>query len=260
MPAKRWEDDFRMDAITASIALFPREIPEDVHDAGSSFCLPARDRPMVGFTPGKLSLVLLIAGFLLLGIAVFVLAPSDKDANPDDHLSLVASLLVGLTGMMCFFIPAVFDKPIAKMFLGSRGSELQERAGSQKLLSAELANGDPSQQEIAIDADDNVLVFADERGKRLIIEGLAARYHIRQQDVIAVEPFVFTNYIGASIHFRLDEQTSLLIALARVSLLYEVTRQLPFLGFLRKRIKNRILDKVLPAIKPPVLMAEVIEQ
>lgn len=260
MAAKQWNDDFRSDAIMESIAMFPGEIPEDVHDSGQSFCLPMRDRPMIGFTPGKLMLVVLVLGFALMGLAAWVISRVDIDADdPGSTLTIVGAMMLGLTGFMCFFVPAIFDKPVAKCFLGSRGKELQHRAGSDDLLSAELANGDPSKQGIAIDADDNVLVFPDKQNKRLLIEGLAARYQIRSEDVIAVQPFVYTNYVGASIHYRINGQTDLWIALARVSLLYELTRQLPFLIFLRKRIKNRILDGVSEAIEPPVMMAELID-
>jgi hypothetical protein len=86
-----------------------------------------------------------------------------------------------------------------------------------------------------------------------LIEGLAARYHIRSEDVLAVQPFVHNNYVGASVRYRMGGNTDLLIALARVSLLYELTRQLPFLIFLRKRFKNRILDKISEPLEPAVL-------
>jgi hypothetical protein len=69
MAAKTWSDDFRIDAINASMAMFPGEIPSDIQDCGRSFCLPTRERPMMGFTPGKLMFVFLVLSFALMGLA-----------------------------------------------------------------------------------------------------------------------------------------------------------------------------------------------
>ena len=72
------------------------------------------------------------------------------------------------------------------------------------------------------------------------MEGVAARYMIRAADVADLRPFQFMNYNGAKITFRIDDKTSLTIAIARVSLLLELARQAPVLFFLRKLIRNRI--------------------
>ncbi len=75
-----------------------------------------------------------------------------------------------------------------------------------------------------------------------IVRNAGARYLIRAEDVADFRPFQFMNYVGAEITFRISEEVSLSIAIARVSMLLELTRQLPFLFFLQKRIKNRIFD------------------
>ncbi len=242
MAAKSWETDFRYAAIQASLKLFTDDIPADVHSLPRSFVLPIAARPVIGFTPGKLTLVLLVVGFAFLGMAVWIM-PGDKKGDPGDPVLVTLAVLCTLSGMGCFFVPAIFSRSIASWFVGTRGRELRKRAGAMKLRSAELSNGDLGRQRLAIDGDDYVLIYMDATSRRLLIEGVAARYQIRGEDVRFVRTFIFENYIGAQICCRIDDQTDLLFAIARVSLAYEVTRQLPFLFFMRKWIRNRLCEE-----------------
>ncbi|TWT79114.1 hypothetical protein CA13_05110 [Planctomycetes bacterium CA13] len=245
MAAKTWEADFRYPAIQSSLELFPNAIPDDIFTIPKSFCLPIAARPVVGFTPGKAMLVFLVVGFALLGLAVWLTSLVEKEGPfMESVLPMVVGSLCGILGVGCFFAPSLFDKQLVSMFLGDRGSELRRYASATGVRSAELSDGDLTKQAISIDGDDFVLIYMDQENRRLLIEGISARYQIRSEDVVSVEPFVFTNYIGAQICCRIDEQTDLLFAVARVSLLFEITRQLPFLKFLRKRIQNKLLEEI----------------
>ena len=241
MAAKTWSDDFRSSAINSSISRLPDRNEDDVFGWPSSFCLPVSDRPVVGFTPGKLTLILLALGFVLLGLAVWL------TGNEDDPAAwrMILAAASGISGMACFFAPAVFAKQIAFLFLQQRGWRLHSMASPEKLMTSELSDGAVGKQKIEIDGDDYVLIFMDKANQRILMEGIAARYQIRSEDVISVEDFMFINYVGARIRCRIGEDAELCFAIAKVSILFELTRQLPFLIFLRKRIRNRLLEESL---------------
>ena len=76
------------------------------------------------------------------------------------------------------------------------------------------------------------------------MEGTGARYRIRAEDVKFLASFQILNYVGAELVCRINGDAKLRFAVARVSTLLEITRQLPFLFFLRKRIGNKVLDLV----------------
>ena len=73
MAAKTWETDFRYQAIQESIKLVRSENAGDIFRSRSSFCIPIANRPIVGWTPGRLFIVFLVLGFGLL-IAAAILA------------------------------------------------------------------------------------------------------------------------------------------------------------------------------------------
>lgn len=249
MVAKTWESDFRWAAITASIRKFGDEIPDDIFHLRESFCLPVAERPIVGFSPGKVMLIALVLGFALLGGGAWIASTLDEGANdPRSALVLAVAALSSLSGMAMFFLPTVFDRRLVSFFLRNRGRDLLHRTGDGTLLTAEISNADDSAMKISIDGDDHALIWADRTSRRLIIEGVAARYHICEEDVVRIAPFVFVNYVGADISYRIDDDIVLRIAIARVSSLLELTRQLPFLAFLRKRIRNRVLDEVTASV------------
>ena len=110
-------------------------------------------------------------------------------------------------------------------------------------MAAELSNADRSKMKISIDGDDHVLVLFDEDSRRLVIEGIGARYQMRAADV-HVEPFEFMNYVGADITCRIDSQTQLRVAIARVSMLLELIRQLPFSVLLAQADLQPVADEL----------------
>ncbi|KAA5547070.1 hypothetical protein FYK55_01230 [Roseiconus nitratireducens] len=241
MAAKTWESDFRYPAMQASVRKFRDDFPDDLFATEESFCVPVGDRPVRGWTPGKTMLVALVLGFALLGGGVAILSFVDEEAD-DISATLLTLLAVtsSLSGIAMFFLPLLLDRYLVAWCIGWRGKELLDQPDGD-VFAAEVSDTDRTRMKIQIDGDDYVLVRMDETQGRLWIEGVSARYQVQRRDVLAIEPFQFMNYLGAELEYRIDDETSLRIAIARVSMLWEVTNQLPFLAFLRKRIPNRPL-------------------
>jgi hypothetical protein len=242
MAAKNWESDFRYAAIRASIEKLSSQPEVELFDTPGSVCVPIAKKPVVGLTPGKVMVVCLVLGFVFLGGAVFLTGSAERNKNrgrPAAAWIVPVGSVMGVTGISLFFAPVVFDRWIVRFVVGSRASELVRRRG--KLLCAEISDTDRSKMTVSIDGDDYVLLLADQDHRRLLIEGIAARYMIRSSDVTDLQPFQYLNYVGAELTYRIDDQTTLSLAIARVSMLLELTRQVPVLFFLRRLIRNRIL-------------------
>ena len=240
MAAKTWEKDFRYRAMQASVKKFEPTMPEDLYEIQESFCVPVGERPVSGWTPGKTFLLAIVLGFALLLGGVLILSAVDEEAQ-DIKSTVLTTLAVccSLSGIAMFFVPLMFDRKLVAWCTGERGSELLQTGG--EILTAEISDSNPAKQKIEIDGDDYVLMKLDSKHRRLQIEGISARYQILRDDVVSIDPFLFMNYLGAVVDYRIDDTTRLKIAVARVSTLYEVTRQIPILFFVRKKIKNRIL-------------------
>lgn len=246
MAAKTWEQDFRYGGITASVGLVGPEYDDDPFSYPGSFCLPIAERPIIGITPGKVMIAAMFLGFALLIGAIMLIStvPDGKELDTwPSTIKLIVSCLIGLSGIGCFFVPLVFDGFLIGKMLGDRGHDLVARSSGSKLLSGELSDADVSKQTISIDGEDHVLVWVDQRNRRLLVEGLGARYQVLANDVTAFAPFQFMNYIGVDLTYKIGN-TNQRVAIARVSLLYEFTRQMPLMGFLQRRIKNRLYDEI----------------
>lgn len=241
MAAKTWEIDFRYRAICESVNCIGDEHVDDLFSFPGSFCVPVAEKPIVGWTPGRVFLIALVLGFACLGAAVFIGGKAERNANrglAKNAAMLPLGVCLAVTGIALFFLPVMLDRSIMKFLLGSRGAALARLPGGA--LCAEVSDADRAKMKLSIDGDDYVLLLADHANRRLLMEGVAARYMIRAADVADLRPFQFMNYHGAEITFRINDKTSLTIAIARVSLLLELTRQAPVLFFLRKLIRNRI--------------------
>lgn len=250
MAAKTWESDFRYEAICASVKELDGDHADDLFNFPGSFCAPVAKRPIVGWTPGRIFVISLVLGFLLMGAGVFMAGKAERDAKrgkAKNGLVLPIAASLSLAGVSLFFLPVLLDRFIMKVLVGSRGAKLRCRPGD--LLCAEISDTDRSKMKVTIDGDDYILLLADYVHGRLLIEGIAARYMLRAADVTDLQPFEFMNYVGTEITFRINDETSLSLAIARVSLLLEITRQLPVLFFLRKLIKNRILAVCTQALR-----------
>lgn len=243
MAAKTWDQDFRKAAIQASLRKLGPEYRDDPFRYDGSFCLPVGEKPVPFWTPGKFSLMALVVGFglLILGV-VIITAAEDSAGNMDPILAAVATLC-SLSGIATFFIPVKGDKLILRRMLGDRVRSRVDKFDSDHIATSELSPPGPEGQKLSIDGDDHVMIFFDDENRRIMIEGIGARYQIRAQDVYSLTSFDFMNYIGAAITYHIDENTTLEIAVARVSLMTEFIRQAPFLFFARKWIKNPLLEK-----------------
>lgn len=242
MAAKTWEDDFRYSAIQASIHRIRESGAKDPLDYEGSFCVPVAQKPAVGWTPGKISLVLLVLGFACLASGAGLATLAERMDGPQSAAVLAIGVCLSLSGFAMFFVPSKFDKQIIRFLVGDRASHLFERAGAgEELLSSELSRAD-NKITVSVDGDDHVLILVDKTRRELLLEGTGARYRIRAEDVSYLAPFQFMNYVGAEIRCRVDDEVELHVAIARVSILVELTRQLPFLFFLRKRARNRVLQ------------------
>lgn len=256
MAAKAWEQDFRYPAIQASMKLIrDGDYLDDPFRCPSSFCIPVDKRPAIGLTPGKIMLVALVLGFVGLGLGAWLASiavpqpPRNAIAFPQANkpqenipLLIVASF-ASLAGMACFFAPLMLDRQIVAWLIGDRGRRLIEQAGMTQIMTAEASDADLTRVKISIDGDDHVLIYPDADRQRLVIEGTAARYLIRAEDVDVIGPFEFENYVGVQLACRIGDQR-LFIAFARVSLALEFMRQVPILFFLRKRISNKLLTRI----------------
>jgi hypothetical protein len=206
---------------------------------------------VVGWTPGRVSLALLVLGFALL-VAGALLATAVEKARPGggDPLLLAVAACCSLSGIVVLFLPAKLDRQIVGWLMGDRARRLLARASSAEIMAAELSHADRSTMKISIDGDDHVLVFFDDTNRRLMIEGIAARYQIRAADIEELAPFEWMNYVGVEISYRIDPQTRLQVAIARVSVILELIRQVPLLFFLRKRMSNRLLERCSRTLQP----------
>lgn len=250
MAARTWEADFRYPAIQASIPLIRDGHLEEPFGFGGSFCIPVAKRPAVGWTPGKIILIFLVLGFALLGAGAYLGTQAER--NPRAGLVLgVAAVLCSLSGIALFILPFVFDRTVIRWLIGQRARELTERAAMSQIMSAEISDADRSKMKLSIDGDDHVLIYVDETGRRILMEGTAARYQIRQEDVEHVLPFEFINYIGVEVTCRIGETARLHMAVARGSLMLEFIRQIPILFFLRSRIPNRLYQRFSEVLSHP---------
>ncbi|MEQ9412049.1 MAG: hypothetical protein RIK87_30335 [Fuerstiella sp.] len=252
MAARTWDTDFRFAAIQASIRCLADQRPDDPFSCDGSFCVPVAKRPVLGWTPGRISLIALSAGFALLGGGAFLASWAEKNQAGGSAL-LAFAVCCSLSGIVLFFLPAKFDRQIISWLIGDRGRALMEQAGLAGIMSAELSNAEQKDMKLSIDGDDHVLIFPDHAGRRLMIEGIGARYQIRADDVVVLRPFRFMNYVGAEVVCQIDDDTQFRFAVARVSLLAELIRQLPFLFFLRGKIRNRLLDRCEEVLQPEIV-------
>ncbi|MDB4637349.1 MAG: hypothetical protein P8M30_10420 [Planctomycetaceae bacterium] len=240
MSAKTWDKDFRKDAIRASIQKMKPEEREDPFQTDESFCIPVRETPVPFWTPGKVSLIFLLIGFVFLGLGAVIVSYAEKRVDHLQPVLIALGVACSLSGFLKFFVPAKGDRLIISRMIGERARRKIESFDRKASISAELGESGVEGQNISVDGDDHVLVFFDQARKRLLIEGIGARYQICAVDVTHFSEFQFMNYLGAAISCRINESTELNIAIDRVSILFEILRQIPIFWFLRKRIKNQV--------------------
>jgi hypothetical protein len=227
-------------AIQASLNLVGDDIRDDPFDYPFSFCIPIGKKPIVGISPGKLMLVALVLGFVFLGLAAWIGDKADKAAAAQSTWLVITPSVLGISGFGCFFTPFLLQRRIVSWCIGSRGKSLLARSGRADSISCELSR--PDDTTISIDGEDHILMLFDKLNKRVLIEGVGARYLIRSDDVLSIRPFEFMGYIGAALSYQIDEETVLRVAIARNSFWKEVVNQIPILLFVEKWLKNRVLE------------------
>lgn len=252
MAAKTWEMDFRFAAIQASIRKLREADPLNPFDAPVSFCIPVAQRPLVGWTPGRLTMIALVLGFVLLIAGAVLASMAERDRlGIDQSIGMALAACCSISGISMFFVPLKLDRQIIRFLLGERGRQLVERADKSAVMGSELSDPDTRRVKISIDGNDHVLILFDEANRRLLMEGLGARYQIRAEDVEQLAPFEFMNYLGVQLTCRIDETTRLGVAIARPSLLTELVRQLPFLFFLRRFVSNPLFERTSQTLEFP---------
>ncbi len=244
MAAKTWDADFRFPAIQASIRTVVDAHRQDPFGFPGSFCLPVGKKPVVGWTPGRVMLIAFVLGFALIGAGALLTTKVDRDQpGGADTVLLTLAGCCTVLGITTMLVSVKLDRFILRWLIGDRAHDLVGRSGMAETMTAELSDADRSKAKISIDGDDHVLILFDDEHNRLMIEGIGARYQIRAEDVKELKTFEYMNYLGVEIIYQIDQATRLRVAIARVSLLLEVTRQVPFLFFMRKRISNKLFDR-----------------
>lgn len=209
MAAKTWEEDYRFPAIQSSIRQIGAEPPADLFQFPGSFCLPVGQKPLPGLTPGWIMIVFLVLGFAGLLGGVLIMTVVDKLQGPMAGVVLAVAACTSLSGMAMFFVPLKLDRQIVRWLLGDRGRELVDRARMSHIMAAEVTHADPSAMTLSISGDDYALIFPDEANRRILMEGIGARYQIRAADVERLEPFLFMNYLGVEVVYRVGTDTQL---------------------------------------------------
>lgn len=250
MAGKTWDTDFRRDAVRASIAQIGDVKGTDLFASPGSFCVPVGPRPIARWNPGKLMLVALVVGFLLLFAGAGIASIAEKQKQEvASTLLLILAAGCSLSGIGMMFLTIKCDRQILRWLIGQRAQALADRADRRPLLAAEIVNGDRTTMTISINGDDFGLIHVDETQRRLLIEGVGARYQILACDVERLAPFQFMNYLGIEIVYRIGPEDRLHLAIARTSLMLEFIRQAPILFFLRGRIKNTLFDRIAPLLQ-----------
>ena len=245
--AKTWETDFRYRAIQASIRHIPAANRDDPFSFDGSFCLPVGAKPLIGWTPGRTMLIAIFGGFALLagGLGLSKLNRGVANAGP----LMMIEICCGVGGIATFFLPLVFYRQLVQRCIGERSHALMERSPHSRIMAAELSNNQ-SPMRISIDGCDQVLVLFDEEKRRLMVEGLGARYQIRADDVEEIVPFLWMNHVGVTLLYRIDDDTRLRVVIARASLLAELLRQLHAGEAIPRFVSNRLFENSLRTLAP----------
>ena len=87
MAAKTWDDDFRKDAIEASLQKLGDEYRDDPFRYDGSFCLPVGEKPNQYWTPFWIRVYVAVTGLVcVIGIAGYIVACSVLGMNVPDLL------------------------------------------------------------------------------------------------------------------------------------------------------------------------------
>jgi hypothetical protein len=250
MPAKTWDDDFRKDAIDASLQKLGDEYLDDPFQYDGSFCLPVGEKPNQGWgwTPFWIGGYVFLAIFVLeAAVIIYVIVCFAHGINPFNWIVLLipGGMLAG-SGVHQFLISRRGEKLILGRLLKDRLHTRLEEFDTEHVIPCELIDPDSNERRY-FDSHDQVLVFLDVERRRLLIEGVTARYQIRAEDVVCLRNCEWTGLLaayrsGALLTCRIDETTELSLAAVREPGYYE-ERQQSLLWLFLSRSRRDALKK-----------------
>jgi len=234
MAVKTWDDDFRKDAIEASLRKLGGESLDDPFCYDGSFCLPVGERPLLGWTPFRIRIYAECAGFVLIfGLAVYTIVCSARGAAiPASRISpLIIAIFVVEVVIHQLLILRRAEILILRRLLQDRIRNRLQEFETAQLIPCELIPPDAGCQTRYFHGDDYALIFLDEKRRRILIEGVTARYQIRADDVTGLEKFTWVSTLnehyrsGALVTCRIDETTELTLAAVRQPGYFEFLQQ-----------------------------------
>lgn len=245
MPAKTWDDDFRKDAIDASVRKLGDEFLDDPFRYDGSFCLPVGETPKQGWSPIWIRGCVYLASFVLEVIILLSIFVYGIDGSFRVMYLFFAVMLAGI-GSEKLLTSRAGETFILRRLLKDRVRTRLEEFAAEQVIPCELIDPEPDGERRSYDSDDYVLIFLDEAHRRLLIEGVSARYQIRAEDVTRLQKHEWTGWSsvfyqsGAVLTCRIDEKTELTLAAVREPGNYEIDQQMLLWLFLSRARRNAL--------------------
>lgn len=242
MAARTWDDDFRKDAIDASLQKLGDEYLDDPFRYDGSFILPVTGKPGTPLVWIKMSLWIPIFICCALGAWFFFHGLKDvpiSDPSGLDLLMVVGGVLclVCAQGIIVFLL--VGDRYLVTWYIGERARKHSKDQPKTNVMVASLLQVDSKDFKYC---DDAVILFDDKRN-RMLLEGVDAIYQIRSKDVRSIHDFEHVGSVGVVITYQLDQELCISIGFASRSLLQVMIMDEPLLKVFTARIRNRVFER-----------------
>ncbi|MCA9041019.1 MAG: hypothetical protein KDA65_11775 [Planctomycetaceae bacterium] len=215
-----FKNDFRYDAIKASVKRMEREGITDPWDAEFSYCLPTGNsistmKRLHHFSTG----FSIIALTLLVLPGICLLLQEKFGLNINIPLSVFFSVFA--IGMVMKVLFLIFINRIAIPFYGGRHRACRNHPDLQCLPHINIENAATySQRKFTIehnpyfDTEDYAYLALDQNRARLIIEGILCRYLVRAEDVTDLRKVSVRTSAATQISFRVTDDQELELVLA----------------------------------------------
>lgn len=248
MPAKTWDEDFRNEAIEASVRKLGEVYLDDPFSYDGSFCLTVGERPRQGWTPFWIRGCVYLTSFVLeVSIMVYIISCFVVGIDVAFRvIFLIPSVMLASIGIEQLLVSRTGECFILRRLMKDRVQTRLEEFDAEHMIPCELI--DPNDERHYYGSDDYVLIFLDEERRRLLIEGVSARYQIRADDVTGLEKYEWTGWSsvfyrsGALLTCRIDETTELTLAAVREPSDYEERQQM-LLWLCLSRARRNALKK-----------------
>lgn len=220
MLVDEFENDFRRDAIEASIREVRGSGIQSLLDSRCSLCLPT-DKGRSSLH-SQIWLVIVSVG---VSIVSFVCAGAIVASQQKDVMSSILGLALVVIGIESLLMPLLCQGLLIRKHLADRFSALQNNPDLADCFSVGIE--DPTTfSKMKVVADDVAYVGVDPMNRRLIIEGVLCRYLVYAKDVERID-FEFQHPSpGTEIVYRIDDNTVLGIMIEKLNLRAETVRQL----------------------------------